>query len=274
MFHFDFPELNNKYSSKINISWSKLVVLGILAGAFIALGAASASAAAHGILDMGVSKTIAGVVFPVGLILIIFLGGELFTGDCLMILGVLDRRYSIRKMFSTLLLVWISNMLGAVLIAVMVRFSGQFGYNEGLLGAYSIKVAASKLHLSFSQAVISGILCNILVCAAVIMPSQVKSVTGKLGLVFIPIFAFVIGGYEHCIANMYYIPAGMLASMNPEYVQLAIDHFHVTKESLQSFHIANVLVHNLLPVTIGNMIGGMIFVGLPLFILNNKNDEQ
>jgi len=274
MFHFDFPELNNKYSSKISISWSKLVVLGILAGAFIALGAASASAAAHGIMDMGISKTIAGVVFPVGLILIIFLGGELFTGDCLMILGVLDRRYSIRKMFSTLLLVWISNMLGAVLIAVMVRFSGQFGYNEGLLGAYSIKVAASKLHLSFSQAVISGILCNILVCAAVIMPSQVKSVTGKLGLIFIPIFAFVIGGYEHCIANMYYIPTGMMASANPEYVQLAIDHFHVTKESLQSFHIASVLVHNLLPVTIGNMIGGMIFVGLPLFMLNNKKDEQ
>ena len=156
----------------------------------------------------------------------------------------------------------------------MVYMSGQLNYTDGLLGAYTIKVAMGKLSLSFGEAFFSGIMCNIFVCAAVLMAGAAKDIAGKVWAIFFPIMAFVVSGYEHCVANMYYIPAGMFAMNNEAYVEKAIDTYGYTAEQLQSLNMGNFLVNNALPVTLGNMVGGMIFVAMPLYLIHMKNIRE
>ena len=140
-----------------------------------------------------------------------------------------------------------------------------------MLGAYTIKVAAGKVGLTFTKGVVSGILCNILVCAAVLMAMCAKDVTGKLMACFFVIMLFVTAGFEHCVANMYYITAGMLALDNPHYVELAMETYGFTAEQLAQLNMQNYFFTNLLPVTIGNILGGIIFLGAPLFYLHAAN---
>ncbi|MDD3414658.1 MAG: formate/nitrite transporter family protein [Lachnospiraceae bacterium] len=253
---------------KVEMLVSKMIILGMMAGAFVAFGASSSSLAVHAIDNAGAAKVIAGAIFPVGLMLIIFIGGELFTGDCLMIMGHIKGEYSFNEMVARLLLVLGSNLIGAMIVAVFVYFAGQFDMSGGALGAYTIKVAYGKVSLSFLRAFISGILCNILVCGAVLMAASAKDVAGKILAIFFPIFAFVIGGYEHCVANMYYIPAGILALGNSAYREKAMELYGYTQEQLATINYYNFFVHNIIPVTLGNIVGGMVFVGLPLYYLH------
>ena len=146
--------------------------------------------------------------------------------------------------------------------------SGQYAYSANGLGAYTIKVAVDKCNGSFTSLLISGILCNVLVCVAVLMSMAAKDATGKVFGFLFPIFAFVIAGYEHCVANMYYIPAGMQAARNEVYVNKAMELYGLTAEQIASVNIPNFFIGNLLPVTIGNIIGGMLFISVPLYILH------
>lgn len=260
---------------KTKIPLRKLLLLGILAGMFIGFGASSSSVAMHGIKDVGIARTVAGCIFPVGLMLIVFVGGELFTGDCMLFMGAVDKRYSIKKMCLVLFFVYISNMIGATFIAALVSYCGQCGYSENALGAFTIKVAMGKANISFVPALLSGILCNILVCAAVLMANAARDIAGKVWAIFFPIIAFVIGGYEHCIANMYYIPAGIFTRSQDRYAERAMELYGYTREQLESINWTNMFVNNLLPVTIGNIIGGMICVGLFLYVIHKeKIDEE
>lgn len=243
----------------------KCILLGIMAGAYIAFGAASSSAAIHNIANQGLAKTLAGCIFPVGLMMIVIVGGELFTGDCMMMLGVADKKFHVLSMIRTLAVVYFSNMVGAVLIASLVYFSGLLDYTDGMLGAFLIKGAYAKAAIPPFKAVCSGILCNILVCMAVLMASAAKDIAGKIFAIFFPICAFVIGGWEHCVANMFYIPAGMIAAMNETYVARAEELYGITAEQLAADLNIGGFVSNLIPVTIGNIIGGMVFVALPLY---------
>ncbi len=245
-------------------------LLAIFAGMFIAFGASSSNVAVAAIENTGLAKLVAGVIFPVGLMLIVTVAGELFTGDCMLVLGGFDHRYANSQAFLKLLVVYLGNFAGSVLLAVLLYNSGQYQMAGGAIGAYTIKVAVGKLQYSFLQCVASGILCNILVCAAVLMASRVKSVPGKIVTVFFPIMAFVIGGFEHCVANMYYLPSGMLAAGNEIYRAQALELYHLTEEAIGTLTISNVIVKNLIPVTIGNIIGGMVFVALPLYILSRR----
>lgn len=250
----------------------KIVIMGIMAGMFIAFGASASSAAVHNVSDVGIAKTVAGCIFPVGLMMIILVGGELFTGDCMMIMGVLDKKYSLLSMAKVLALVFFSNMIGSIIIAALINISGQLNYTEGALAAYTIKTAYGKAGIAFGTALSSGILCNIIVCVAVIMAAASRTAIGKLFGAFFPILAFVISGYEHCVANMYYIPAGIFASMNPDYAAKASELYGLTNLP-EVLNWKNFFFTNLIPVTLGNMIGGMVFVGLPLFILHRKNGQ-
>ena len=259
--------------AKAKLPIIRLLILGLMAGAAIAFGGSSSNVAVHGIQDPGLAKFVAGAIFPVGLMLIVLIGGELFTGDCMMINGVLNKRYSVMRMIKTLCLVWVSNMAGALLIVFLVNMSGQYDLGQGLLGAYTIKVALGKVNLSVSKCISSGILCNILVCLAVLMAGSAKDVAGKIWAIFFPILAFVLGGYEHCVANMYYIPAGIVASKNEAYVQKAMEVYGYTKEQIDALNVPNMLLHNLLPVTLGNIIGGMVFVALPLYFIHLKKER-
>ena len=265
-------------AGKINCPVSKLFVKAVLAGAMIALGASAGNVASHAISNVGLARVASAVVFPVGLMMIVLLGGELFTGDCLMFMSLMNRKQKLVSIIRVLAIVYIGNLLGASLIASGAFISRQFDYSSGLLGAYSIKVALGKVNLSFWSALVSGILCNILVCAAIIMAGAAKDVTGKLTAIFFVIMLFVTEGFEHCVANMYYIGAGLIASHQPFYVQTAMEQYGLTLEKLQTLNIKTYFVNNLIPVTIGNIIGGAICLGLPLVFLNIpksiKNDNK
>ncbi len=252
---------------KSHKSTKRLFLLGILAGMFIAFGASSSMVACHAIENYGVAKLVSGCVFPVGLMLIIMVGGELFTGDCLIVMGAWHKDYNRAVVAKKLSIIWISNFVGALIIVLIVKFSGQQDMSYGLLGAYTIKAAYGKVTLTFLQAFVSGIGCNIIVCAAMLMAYSATDTTGKLFSAFFAIMAFVVSGFEHCVANMYYIVAGMLATYNESYREMAMETYHLTAEQIDMVNLQGMIM-NLIPVTLGNIVGGMIFIGLPLYLLN------
>lgn len=258
------------YEGKIKFSIPKVLVLGIMAGAFVAIGASSSSAAVYGIENTGLAKVLAGCIFPIGLILIILVCGELFTGNCLLLFGVLDKRVKVKQMLKVLAVVFVGNFAGALIMVVLVNRSGQLDYGNGALAAAVIKTAYSKINLDFMRAFCSGIMCNILVCCAVLMVGTAHDVIGKIWAIFFPIMAFVVGGYEHCVANMYYIPAGILAKQGEVYYNAAID-AGMTAAQLDSMTVGSFLMNNLLPVTLGNVVGGMVFVAVPLYLIHKKD---
>ena len=249
--------------AKVNMPAYKLLIKAVMAGAMIALGAAGSNVAAHNISNVGLSRLVAGVVFPMGLMMVVMMGAELFTGDCLMIMGTVEKKHRVTDLIRVLCGVYVGNLVGGILIAAMAYYCGQFNYTSGLLGAYTIKVAAGKTALDFGPALVSGILCNILVCAAVLLALSSKDVTGKLLACFFIILLFVTSGYEHCVANMYYISAGLFAKLNPDYVAKCIEAYGMTQAQIDGLSIGG-FVMNLIPVTIGNIIGGSVCVGLPM----------
>ncbi len=262
--------------TKASLPLLKCILLGMLAGAFIAFGGATSSAAIHNIPNQGLAKALAGCIFPVGLMMIVFVGGELFTGGCLMISGVISKKFSLFAMIKTLLIIYFSNMMGAVIIAVLVYFSGLLDYTDGALGAFMIKIAYGKVTMDPFKAVCSGILCNILVCVAVLMAGASRDIVGKVWVIFFPIWAFVVGGWEHCVANMFYIPAGIITTCNEKYLMKAQELYGITAEQILEHVNLGGFGYNLLWVTIGNIIGGMFFVAIPLYLVHeseikNKN---
>lgn len=255
--------------AKANLPLAKMILLGMMAGAFIAFGGAASSVAAHGVADVGLARSIAGAIFPVGLMLVVFTGSELFTGNSLMIMAVIDKKITLLKMIRNLVVVYFANFIGALIIDVLVFLSGQFDFSGGGLGAYTIKVALAKTSIAPVTAVISGILCNILVCLAIVLAGTAKDSIGRIFGIFFPIAAFVVCGFEHCVANMFYMPAGMLAATNTAYVQKAQELYGITAQQCSSLtHFAG--TESLLFVTIGNIIGGVLFVGVVLYMAHIK----
>lgn len=255
--------------AKANLPLAKMILLGMMAGAFIAFGGAASSVAAHGVADVGLARSIAGAIFPVGLMLVVFTGSELFTGNSLMIMAVMDKKITLLKMIRNLVVVYFANFVGAIIIDVLVFLSGQFDFSGGGLGAYTIKVALAKTSIAPVTAVISGILCNILVCLAIVLAGTAKDSIGRIFGIFFPIAAFVVCGFEHCVANMFYIPAGMLAATNTAYVQKTHELYGITAQQCSSLtHFAG--TESLLFVTIGNIIGGVLFVGVVLYMAHIK----
>ena len=257
---------------KTNLTTKKLILLGIAAGFFIGIGAEASSLAMHGISNVGLARTVAGAVFPIGLMLIVLLGGELFTGNCLISMAVYDKKAKLKGMIRNLTIVYISNFIGAALMAWMINNCGQLNFSDGGAGAFTIKVALGKVGIDPMQAIVSGILCNVLVCLAIFMAATAKDVAGKCIAIFFPIFVFVISGFEHCVANMYYIPAGIFAAHNPLYAAKATELYGITAEQLSGLNFGT-MFSNLVPVTIGNIIGGMVFVGLLYWYLYRKKES-
>lgn len=271
-FHTPLEVVNNNIEGQIkkaNLSLGRMILLGIMAGAFIAFGGVSSNVAVHNIANVGLARTLAGAIFPVGLMLVVLVGGELFTGNCLMIMAYMDKKIRLSQILRNLVVVYISNLVGALIIDFLVFYSGQFHYSANGLGAYTIKVAVAKAEISPGTAVASGILCNMLVCLAILMAAAAKDVTGKILGIFFPIMAFVIGGFEHCVANMFYIPAGMLSATCSQYTAKAEELYGITAE--QCSHLLSPgILSSFLFVTIGNIIGGMLFVGVICYLSQKK----
>ena len=260
---------------KTNLTFFKAVILSFMSGTFIAFGAAAANYAAHDISNAGVAKLVTGFVFPVGLMLVIVMGAELFTGNCLILMAVLDKRVSLLKLFKNLLIVYIGNFFGCILIAHLTNIAGQWNQNRDLIGAYTIKVAYGKISMSFGQAFASGILCNMLVCLAVLCATSSKDVAGKATMIFFVIMAFVLSGYEHSVANMYYLFAGRIASRDNTFMSVAAETYGLMSDKvIGALRIKNLIVKNLIPVTLGNLVGGMLFTALPFWFVYRKKEQS
>lgn len=266
----------NSGVKKASLPIIKMILLGILAGAFIAFASEGSDFAAYNLWansdTFGLGKALAGAIFGTGLMMVIIAGAELFTGNNLMIMAVLSGKAKLSGMLKNWLFVYIGNFIGSVLIAFLIANSGQLAAGTSLLGATTIKIASYKVSLGFSEALILGILCNWLVCIAVWMATGARTITGKILAIFFPIWLFVASGFEHSIANMYYIPAGILAKANPAYAGAAID-AGLTTAKLDALNWGTFITKNLIPVTIGNIIGGALLVGMVywfLYIRKNK----
>jgi formate/nitrite transporter len=243
---------------KAGLTTSQQIILGLLAGAFIAVGGAASAVVSHGVADAGVAKLLSGAVFPVGLMLVVMCGAELFTGNCLMVVPFVDGKVSIKDVLKNWVIVYIANFIGSILIAFLVFQSGVFNMSSGKLGGVVIKVASTKGSLTFGTAFASGIMCNFLVCLAVWGAAAAKDVASKVAIIWFPIMAFVACGFEHCVANMYFLTAGILAKSNPIYAQAS---GLAPNKMIDGAGIVN----NLIPVTLGNIVGGAVMVGLAYY---------
>lgn len=243
---------------KCKIPMKKFFVLAILAGAFIAFGAQLSILVGSDVtLGFGFTKFIAASVFTVGLMLVVVAGAELFTGDNLIVISALEKKVKWGELLKVWIAVYIGNFIGSILIALFLFWGGLWGLNGNAVGASALKIASSKVSLTFVQGLFRGILCNWLVCLAVWMATSSKDVIGKLFAIYFPIMAFVASGFEHSVANMFFIPYGILLKTVPKVVE-------ATGKTLQDFAGLNwgtLFTRNLISVTIGNIIGGAFFVG-------------
>lgn len=248
-------------------SFGKLFILAILAGAYIAFGAQASAMASFNLTSdaatLGLGKLVSACVFPVGLMMVVLCGAELFTGNNLMFVGVLDKKIKLSAMLRNWVIVYIGNFVGALLVAAMINYSGLLESGGGLLGAVTVKTAVSKVGLDFGKAFVLGIMCNWLVCLAVWMATGASTTISKIFAIFFCIGLFVLSGFEHSVANMYFIPAGIIASGNDSFVQLL-------DLDISGLTAGNFLIKNLLPVTLGNIVGGSIFVGMVYWLTGRK----
>jgi formate transporter FocA len=240
-----------------------LAVLGVLAGAFIAMGAifsTTTTAGLAGIVPYGLVRLVSGLTFSLGLILVIVGGAELFTGNMLVVMAFANRKISLAALLRNWVIVYFANFAGSLATAVIMLLSHQYEFSNGAVGLNMLNIAEAKSSLGFIEAIVLGVLCNALVCLAVWLTYSARSTTDKILAIIPPITAFVAAGFEHSVANMYFIPIGLLVKRwgSTEFfaaIQKAPGDF-------ANLTLKNFLVGNLLPVTIGNIIGGAVMVGL------------
>ena len=243
-------------AQKAQLPAIKLLTLAILGGAFIALGAMFATtvlAGANGTIPFGVARLIAGMVFSLGLILIVLGGAELFTGNALMVMALASRKVGIAALARAWSIVYLGNFIGAVGMAVLVFLAGQHHLGDGSVARTALAIAHDKMALGFVEAFFRGILCNLLVCLAVWLALGARSTTDKVLAVIFPVSAFVVAGFEHSVANMYLVPFGMLIEASPG-AQAWLPPDAVSMR-LPDFFLG------LIPVTLGNIVGGGLLVG-------------
>lgn len=238
-----------------------LIVLGILAGAFIAFGAVFLTVVMTGAEGMpwGSARLLGGLVFSLGLILVIVGGAELFTGDALMVMAYASRRISLGSLLRAWSLVYLGNIIGAIGTAALVFLAAHYQFGGGAVGRTALAIASAKATIPTVQLFFLAVLCNVLVCLAVWMALGARSVPGKVMVIVPPVTAFVAAGFEHSIANLYLLPYGLIikASAGPEFWtaigKTAADYPDLTVTGS---------LHNIAVATVGNLIGGSLMVGI------------
>ena len=247
--------------AKANLDIVSMFVLAMLAGAFIALGAMLYTFVVHNsALSLGLTQLLGGLVFCLGLILVIIAGAELFTGNNLIVMAYVSGDIKLSQLLRNWVIVYLGNFVGALLMVLLVYFSNHWAFGD--VGVKALMIANNKVSMPFSEALAKGVLCNVLVCLAVWLCFAGRSVTDKILAIVFPITAFVALGFEHSVANMYFIPAGLLLSSDAGVMASLGQSVDVSQLTLYGF-----LINNLLPVTIGNIIGGGFFVGMVYWFL-------
>jgi formate/nitrite transporter len=244
--------------AKANASAVTTLVLGVVAGAFIGLGAVLSTTILSGSTPgSGPTRWLAGIGFSLGLILVVVAGAELFTGNNLLVMGLVSRRITVARLARNWILVYVGNVIGATSIAFMVWVAEWWKQSDGAVGATALSIAAAKTSLPFGVVLMRGVLANALVCLAVWLATGGRSVTDKIVAIIFPISAFVAAGFEHSVANMYFIPVGWLLKREPGVAAGTT----ATPEQLATLDLAG-FGGNLAAATIGNVIGGAVLVGL------------
>jgi len=236
-----------------------LMMLAILAGAYIALGAVLFTIVTNDLavyIGDGLSRLVGGIAFSLGLILVILGGAELFTGNNLLFTGYLDKKLNGRQILNNWTWVYLFNFVGALIVVTLFFYSGIWKANDGAIATRAINIAVAKASLTWSEALFRGIPCNWSVCLAVWLSMAGKDAISKILGIMFPISAFVAAGFEHSIANMYFVPMGIMLKNTA----LAQDLFASTV--LQGLSWQAFFLNNLIPVTIGNIIGGVVFVAI------------
>jgi formate/nitrite transporter len=243
---------------KAEMSTADTLALSVLAGAFIALGAIFATTVTAGGSDVpfGVLRLLGGLAFSLGLILVIVAGAELFTGNNLIVMAWASRRVRTVRVARNWTLVYFGNFAGALATALILYVSKQYEFGQGAVGVQALSIAAAKTDLGFIQAVALGAFCNGLVCLAVWLCYSARTTTDKILSIIPPITAFVAAGFEHCVANMFFIPMGLLIERDEAFVSS-----QPSVPDLSTLTWEGFLIGNLLPVTIGNIVGGALMVG-------------
>jgi formate/nitrite transporter len=268
------PELAQSFVNvgigKAKLPISKMILLGILAGVYIGFAAHLATTVATGwtiggqAALFGLQKFFIGAVFSVGLMLVIIPGSELFTGNNLLTVALCHGKLGFGGVLRNWIPVYLSNLVGSVLLALIIALGS--GLLDGKVGGTAINIAYGKIAAGEGHNVaffFRGICCNFLVCLAVMMAIAAKDISGKVWAIFFPIMAFVTSGFEHCVANMYFIPAGIFAKSFPA----AVEASGKTAEQLQTLNWGTMWSNNLITVTFGNIVGGAIFVGVVYYFL-------
>jgi formate transporter len=245
-----------------------MFALAVLAGAFIAMGAMFSTtvvAGTAGAIPFGLVRVLAGIAFCLGLILVVVAGAELFTGNNLISIAWADRKVSGSRLLRNWTIVYLGNLVGALGTVVLMFLSGQYEFGDGSVGASALAIAEAKSGLGFQHALILGILCNALVCLAIWMTYGARSVTDKILAIIFPITAFVAAGFEHSVANMYFLPIGLAIK------EWGSDSFYaasgLSPDDFPDVNVTNAVFENLIPVTIGNVIGGSVMVGLVYWLV-------
>ena len=240
-----FEDYIEAAKKKVKNSASNTLVLAIFAGAFIAIAGVASTIASYGVKNVSIAKLLSASVFPFGLIMVVLFKTELFTGNSLLIIPLINKEIKIKDLIKNLIIVYIGNIIGALMVAMMLKISGH--YENAIYLETVLKIAKTKVEYDFLKSFILGILCNILVCMAVLISFSVKSSPAKALVIFIPIFLFIMLGLEHSVANMYYLATG--------YLNKGIG--------------LKAILNNLIPVTLGNIVGGMGF-GSIYYLVHKK----
>jgi len=266
----EFVDIGEK---KASMSAARLLLLGLLAGAYIGFAAHLATTVATGGFEWyGAKKFLTGAVFSFGLMLVIIPGSELWTGNNLMVISLFEKKITFAGMMRNWFYVYIGNFAGSVLVAVIIAWGS--GLLDGVVGATAIKIAMAKVtvtpeNLDHNVAFFfRAVGCNWLVCLAVVMAMAAKDVTGKILAIFFPIMAFVASGFEHSIANMYFLSAGIFAKGFTNAVSLS----GISPEHLSVLNWTSIWTDNLITVTLGNFAGGTLFVAVAYWWLQVKED--
>jgi formate/nitrite transporter len=268
---------------KANLKALNMFLLAILAGAFIGIGAIFATTVAAGSmavkdaagaaafstgLPYGVTRFLTGLVFSTGLILVIVGGAELFTGNTLIMMAFASKKVTLMQLLRNWGIVYAGNFVGSIITAYIVFLGKQYTFGSGAIGLTALNIAEGKSALGFIQAVALGIMCNALVCMAVWMCFSARSTVDKIMAIIPPIACFVAAGFEHSIANMYFIPLGLFVKYWGD--ASFFETIGKTAESFSHLTWGNFFIANLIPVTIGNIIGGGVMVGLIYWMIYQR----
>lgn len=252
---------------KAEYSTTQTFWMGINAGVYIGLGAQFATLViSDSTLHFGLTSIIAGIVFTLGLILVVVGGAELFTGNCLIIIGYVDKRITNKEVLKNWSISFTGNLIGSLMLVWWMYQSHQWEFFHNMVGAKALLIANQKVNLSFEAAFARGVLCNSMVCLAVWLCFSARNVADKIVSLTFPVAGFIASGFEHCVANMYFIPMGVVLRRNSDVVAAAEKMAGKTLD-LSQLNWTGFFINNQFPVILGNIVGGVILVGIAFWFI-------